>query len=101
SREVVKASRTKEIRLRVLSVDTQRQPLPEGFALATLVFNRETGAVLDRGFDVVGGPSARVKQELRREATAVMAGRTLKDVMAQAVKKYSPTRTSSGRGVKM
>ena len=88
SREVVKASRTKEIRLRVLSVDTRRQPLPEGFALTTLVFNRETGAILDRGFDVVGSPSARVKQELRRGATAVVAGRTLKDVMAQAVTKY-------------
>ena len=88
SREVVKASRTKEIRLRVLSVDTRRQPLPDGFALATLVFNRETGAILDRGFDVVGSPSARMKEELARAASAVVTKHTLKDVMEEGVTKY-------------
>lgn len=87
SREVVTASRTKEIRLRVLSVDTRRQPLPEGFALATLVFNRETGAILDRGFDVVGSPSARTKDELKWAWEGV-AKRTLKDTMAETVTKY-------------
>jgi len=88
SREVVRAARTKEIRLRVLSVDTRRQPLPEGFALATLVFNRATGAILDRGFDVVGSPSARVRQALRQAAAAAVANRTLKDVTAETVSKY-------------
>jgi ELWxxDGT repeat protein len=88
SREVVRASRTKEIRLRVLSADTRHQPLPEGFALATLVFNRATGAILDRGFDVVGSPPARVKQALRHAASAAVAKRTLKDVTAEVVSKY-------------
>jgi hypothetical protein len=87
SREVVRASPTKEIRLRVLSIDTRRQPLPEGFALATLVFNSATGAILDRGVDVVGSPPARAKQALTQTAVA-LSKRTLKEVTAETVTKY-------------
>jgi ELWxxDGT repeat protein len=86
SREVVTVSRGSEARLRVLGIDTHRESVPEGFALATLVFDRETGSIVDRGFDVAGTPTPRAAAALKRSAARLLKARTLKQVMAEPVK---------------
>ncbi len=88
SREVVTAVRGKEARFRVLELDPRRERLPQGFALATIVFDRETGAPVDRGFKVLGTPSPALREELRRAAAELVTKRSLEDVMAAPVSKY-------------
>lgn len=88
SREVVTAARGKEARFRVLELDPRRQRLPQGFALATIVFDRETGAPVDRGFKVLGTPSPALRDALRRAAEEFVTSRSLEDVMAARVSQY-------------
>jgi hypothetical protein len=85
SREVVIVSRDKEERLRVLQIDTRRQSVPEGFALATLVFDRKTGTIVDRGFGVVGMPTPRTAKALTQAAARLLKMRSLKQVLTEPV----------------
>ncbi len=84
SREVVTVERGEEARVRVLELDTRREPVPRGFALATLVFDRETGEVLDRGYDVVGTPEPRLRAALERAAAGVLERGSLQEVMEES-----------------
>jgi ELWxxDGT repeat protein len=88
SREVTRVERGKELRVAVLERDTRRQPLPEAFALVTMVFDRKNGTLLDQGLDIVGDATPRAAAALRRSASTVMAKRSLKEVEAATVQRY-------------
>jgi ELWxxDGT repeat protein len=98
SREEVAVTRGKEAQLPVLKIDTRRRDLPEGFALASLVFDRATGEILDRGYDVVGTPAPQARAALERAAEDLLQGRTLKESLAEPVRaEKAGTKTPSNR----
>jgi ELWxxDGT repeat protein len=86
SREVVPVARGKEARVPVLEIDTGQRDLSKGFALAGLVFDRATGEILDRGFDVVGTPEPRARAALERSAQDLLRRRSLKETLAEPVR---------------
>jgi len=86
SREVVPVARGKEARLPVLKIDTRDRDLSGGFALASLVFDRTTGEILDRGFDIVGTPEPRARAGLEREAEGLLRKRSLNETLAEPVR---------------
>jgi hypothetical protein len=81
SREAVTVNRRREARLRVLELDTRRSPGPRWS------FDRETGRVLDRGYDVVGSPDARLRRHLERTAARIIKRGTLRKAMAERVQR--------------
>jgi len=86
SRELVPMTRGKEARLPVVEIDTRQRDLSTGFALASLVFDRATGDVLDRGFDIIGIPAARSRTSLERAADELLGRRSLKETLAEPVR---------------
>ncbi|MDQ3289250.1 MAG: hypothetical protein M3Q42_13555 [Pseudomonadota bacterium] len=85
SRENVLARRDQETRVRVLEIDTRRRSLPEGALLATIVYDRETGDVLDRGFEAIGSPARQTSPTVRRLAADLIGKRTLRETLAERV----------------
>jgi ELWxxDGT repeat protein len=83
SREALTVSRRQELRVPVLERDTRRQDAP--FALATVVFDRQTGEVLDSGYDIVGSPDARLRRTLERGAAGLVRRGTMREAMAERV----------------
>lgn len=75
SRETVTVRPDEAVTLQVVELDTRRAGPPEGFALATVVLDRETGQVLERGFETVGRLGARERVRVETEASRVL-GRT-------------------------
>ncbi len=86
SREVVPVARGKEARVPAIEIDTRERDLSQGFALASLVFDRATGEILDRGFDVVGTPAPRHRAALERAAEDLLKRRSLKETLAEPVR---------------
>jgi hypothetical protein len=86
SREALPVTRGNEVRVPSLEIDTRERDLSEGFALASLVFDRATGEILDRGFDVVGVPAPRHRAALERRAQELLKRRSLKETLAEPVR---------------
>jgi len=80
SREVVKITADRETHVRGLEVK-------DGFVLATVAFDRETGRVVDSGFDVVGRLDARERRVLERTAAALVKRSTLREVMRESIER--------------
>jgi ELWxxDGT repeat protein len=72
SRVTVTVRPDEAVTLRVLELDTRRSGPPEGFALATVVIDRKSGRVLERGFDVVGRLGARERVRVSNEASRLL-----------------------------
>lgn len=87
SRESVTVTPEQEARLTVLELNTERQATPDAFALATVVFDRETGKVLDSGYDLVGTPSGRQRQTLERTAATTVKRNSMREVMAETIQR--------------
>jgi hypothetical protein len=87
SREVVTVTPDRETRVRGLEVSARRCSVSEGFVLATVAFDRETGRVVDSGFDVVGRLDARVRRLLERTAAGLVKGSTLRAVMTESIER--------------
>ena len=87
ARERTTAVRGKEIRMRVLDIDTRRKSLPAGAALVTVVHDAATGDVLDQGHQLIGQGGERAQGHLQSEV-APLAKRTLREVMAERVRKF-------------
>jgi len=80
SREVVKVTPDRQTHVRGLEVK-------DGLVLATVAFDRETGRIVDSGFDVVGRLDARVRRQLERAAAGLVKRSTLREVMSEAVER--------------
>lgn len=87
SREAVTVTPRQEARVSVLELNTRRQTTPEAFALATVVFDRETGRVLDSGYDVVGSAGARRRVQLERAAAGIVKGAAMREAMAERIQR--------------
>ncbi|HSL82720.1 MAG TPA: hypothetical protein VLF66_08075 [Thermoanaerobaculia bacterium] len=86
SRERATVTPDETWRTRVLSVDTRRQELPEGFALATVVFDRRTGQQVDQGFEVVGVPEPRARERMEATGQRLLRDRSLREVASERLR---------------
>lgn len=95
SRETAVVTPGEPWRTQVLSLETRRRELPEGFALATAVFDRRTGRRVDQGFEVVGAPEPRARTRMEAAAERLLRDRSLREVASERVR---PLGEQRGRG---
>lgn len=79
--DAVTITRGQEWRGRVLEMDPRRGSVADGFGLATVVFDLQTGALLDRGFGVVGAPALRAWARMEGTAHRLLSRGSLKEVL--------------------
>ena len=60
-----------EARVEILPFDERREKAPDAYGLFTVIRDKETGVVLDWGFEVIGVPTERARAAIERSAASL------------------------------